>query len=130
MYIIIFLFFSLPNTKANEYIDLPKDLEKLWIHSQAFIFYNPNKSKHLGSQKPDCFGNILTPQFIITAASCFMNINKILKFSETHSRKPSEIQEKKIISESLKKGLTIEKIRIVVNVSIIEQFCDSYENSV
>ena len=81
-----------------------KELENLWIHSQVLIYYNSKPSEDLKLKEPDCFGNLVTVKFVKTAASCFMNVEDILKYSETHNKKPRESYENLIISQSIKKG--------------------------
>ena len=93
-----------------------KELENLWLHSQVLIYYNSEPSVDLKLKEPDCFGNLLTVKFIITAASCFMNVKNILKYSETKDRKPTEANEKQIISSSIK--VNIENTHIAkVNIT-------------
>ena len=91
-----------------EAINLPpdaKELEQLWLHTQVLIYHNSDPSEDLKNRAPDCFGNRLTKQFIITSASCFMDVKKILRYSETHDAKPNEREEKWIIEDSIKKDI-------------------------
>ena len=76
-----------------------KGLKKLWLDSQVLIYHNSNPKEDVTLKEPDCFGNLLTVKFIITAASCFMNVENILKYSNTE---PTEAEEKQIISRSIK----------------------------
>ena len=96
---------------------LPKELEKLenlWLDSQVLMYYNSNPSQDLKTEEPICFGNLLTMKYVITAASCFMNVEVILKYSETHDKKPPrEADENLIISRCIKKDLKIDKIHII-----------------
>ena len=101
---------------------LPKELEKLenlWLDSQVLMYYNSNPSQDLKTEEPICFGNLLTMKYVITAASCFMNVEVILKYSETHDKKPPrEADENLIISRCIKKDLKIDKIHIIkVNIT-------------
>ena len=100
-----------------------KELENLWIHSQVLIYYNSKPSEDLKLKEPDCFGNLVTVKFVKTAASCFMNVEDILKYSETHDKKPPrEADENLIISRSIKKDLKIDKIYII-KVNITKFIC-------
>ena len=87
-----------------EAIDIIKDkgLKKLWLDSQVLIYHNSNPKEDVTLKEPDCFGNLLTVKSVITAASCFMNVNHILRYSERKDAKPTEADEKQIISSSIK----------------------------
>ena len=78
-----------------------KELENLWLHSQVLIYYNSKASEDLKLKEPDCFGNLLTVKFVITAASCFMNVEVILKYSETHDKKPPREADENLITGCL-----------------------------
>ena len=98
-----------------EAIDIIKDknLEKLWLESQVLIYHNSKPKEDVTLKEPDCFGNLLTKKFVITAASCFMKVGNILKYSET---KPIEADEKQIISSSIKVNIEythIAKVKII-----------------
>ena len=114
----ILLILSFTKIKANVINNLPDDLEKLWISSQVLIYHNPDRNKDFRILDPDCFGNSIATQYIITSASCFMDVNEILKYSETNDKSPNGQKEKDIISRSIKKNLNIEKTRIA-KVSIM-----------
>ena len=112
----ILLFLSFTKIKANSVNNLPTNLERLWISSQVLIYHNP-VTKDFRNQDPDCFGNFIATHYIITAASCFMDVNEILKYSETNYKTPNAREEKDIISRSIKKNINIEKTRIAkVNI--------------
>ena len=101
---------------------LPRDLEQLenlWLDSQVLMYHNSKPSQDLKTEEPICFGNLLTMKYVITVASCFMNVEDILKYSETHDKKPPrEADEDLIISRSIKKDLKIDKIHIIkVNIA-------------
>ena len=77
---------------GNKNLDLPPDFVKKWEDSQVFIYYKqPHKSKF--AQKfsseypyPDCFGNLITAEHVITATSCFMDLKKLIpKLRESNS---------------------------------------------
>ena len=100
---------------------LPRELEQLenqWLDSQVLMYYNLKPSQDLKTEEPICFGNLLTMKYVITSASCFMNVEDILKYSETHDKKPPrEADENLIISRSIKKDVKIDKIHIIkVNI--------------
>ena len=76
----------------NKDSDLPPDFVRKWEDSQVFIYYKqPYKSKF--GQKfsseypyPDCFGFLITAEYVITATSCFMDLKKLIpKLRESHS---------------------------------------------
>jgi hypothetical protein len=77
---------------GNKDPDLPPDFVRKWEDSQVFIYYKqPHKSKF--AQKfnseypyPDCFGNLITAEYVITATSCFMDLKKLIPtLRESHS---------------------------------------------
>ena len=113
----ILLFLSFTKIKANGVNNLPTNLEKLWISSQVLIYHNPETFKDFSIQEPDCLGNLIATNYIITAASCFMFTFEILKYSERNDKRPTESEENAIISRSIK-NIDIKKTRIVkVNIS-------------
>ena len=107
----ILLILSFTKIKANGVNNLPEDLEKLWLGSQVLIYHNPDFTLNYWwrFQNPDCFGNFLSAHYIITASSCFINVNEILKYSETNEEEGSDIE---IISRSIKQHIKIENTRI------------------
>ena len=113
--ILLFLYFT--KIKANSVNNLPTNLEKLWISSQVLIYHNPETFKDFSIQEPDCLGNLIATNYIITAASCFMFTFEILKYSERNDKRPTESEENAIISRSIK-NIDIKKTRIVkVNIN-------------
>ena len=113
----ILLFLSFTKIKANSVNNLPTNLEKLWISSQVLIYHNPETFKDFSIQEPDCLGNLIATNYILTAASCFMSTFEILKYSERNDKRPTESEENAIISRSIK-NIDIKKTRIVkVNVN-------------
>ena len=111
MQTILLLILSFTKIKANGVNNLPEDLEKLWLGSQVLIYHNPDIMLNYWwrIQDPDCFGNFLSTHYIITASSCFINVNEILKNSETNEEERSKVE---IISRSIKQHIKIEKTRI------------------
>ena len=113
----ILLFLSFTKIKANSVNNLPTNLEKLWISSQVLIYHNPETFKDFSIQEPDCLGNLIATNYIITAASCFMFTFEILKYSERNDKRPTESEENAIISRSIK-NIDIKKTRIFkVNIN-------------
>ena len=108
---ILLLILSFTKIKANGVNNLPEDLEKLWLGSQVLIYHNPDFTLNhwWRTQDPDCFGNFLSTHYILTASSCFINVNEILKYAETNENGWSENE---IISRSIKQHIKIEKTRI------------------
>ena len=87
------------------------------LSSQVLIYHNPETFKDFSIQEPDCLGNLIATNYIITAASCFMFTFEILKYSETNNKRPTESEENAIVSRSIK-NIDIKKTRIVkVNVN-------------
>ena len=87
------------------------------LSSQVLIYHNPETFKDFSIQEPDCLGNLIATNYIITAASCFMFTFEILKYSERNDKRPTESEENAIISRSIK-NIDIKKTRIVkVNVN-------------
>ena len=90
-------------------------LKSIAIWAPAFFMHN--NSFIATVQEPDCLGNLIATNYIITAASCFMFTFEILKYSETNIKRPTKSEENAIISRSIK-NIDIKKTRIVkVNVN-------------
>ena len=70
---------------GNKDPDLPPDFVRKWEDSQVFIYYKqPHKRKSakefiLEYSYPDCFGNLITADYVITATSCFIDLKKLVK---------------------------------------------------
>ena len=99
-----------------EATNMPRVLEKLWLDSQVLIYHNSNPKQDVTLKEPDCFGNLLTKKFVITAASCFINVENILKYSETKVAEPTQAEEREIISSSIKVNIEythIAKVKII-----------------
>ena len=61
--------------------DLPSDFVRKWKDSQVFIYYKTKFAQKFTSEYPypDCFGNLVTAEYVITAMSCFMDLKKFKK---------------------------------------------------
>ena len=85
---------------------LPEDLETLWLKKQVMIFHNSNPSQDLSIQQPDCFGMFLNKYNVLTAASCFVELNYMLQCNEKNSKQDI------INFDSIKKSINIENTLI------------------
>ena len=67
--------------KDYEDPDLPEDFFRKWEDSQVFIYYKRGITKKFLSELPypDCFGNLITADYVITATSCFIDLKKLVK---------------------------------------------------
>ena len=67
--------------KDYEDPDLPEDFFRKWEDSQVFIYYKRGITKKFLSEfpYPDCFGNLITADYVITATSCFIDLKKLVK---------------------------------------------------
>jgi hypothetical protein len=65
--------------------DLPPDFVRKWEDSQVFIYYKTKFVQKFSSEYPypDCFGNLITAEYVITAMSCFMDLKKFKKSEKT-----------------------------------------------
>ena len=108
---------------------LPDGLETLWLNNQVMIYHNSKPSTDFSIQEPDCSGNFLTKNHVITAASCFVELNYELQCNERNRKQqgkgqipPPKLLEKYgqdlkrarniINSDSIKKSIKIEKTLI------------------
>ena len=105
---------------------LPEGLEPLWLNNQVMIYHNSKPSPDFSVQEPDCSGNFLTKNHVITAASCFVELHYTLQCNERNRKKQGkgQIPPPKLLSkskrarninnfDSIKKSIKIEKTRIV-----------------
>ena len=69
----------------NKDQDLPPDFVRKWEDSQVFIYYKTKFVQKFSSEYPypDCFGNLITAEYVITAMSCFMDLKKFKKSEKT-----------------------------------------------
>ena len=79
----LFLFSSIFTTgiSDNKVPDLPEDFFRKWENSQVFIYYKTLDFHRKESKYPypDCFGNLLTATYVLTASSCFMDVKRFAK---------------------------------------------------
>ena len=90
---IVFLLFSFAHLVTSHFS----------FKTQVLIYHNPNPLGHVYASEPDCLGTIIAPEYIVTAASCFMSVNYILRYSEDYDRKPSKEVERRLLLTSIKK---------------------------
>ena len=105
---------------------LPEDLETLWLNSQVMIYHNSKPSQDFSIQEPDCFGNALTKYHVITAASCFIELNyklqclkrdcktekcKDIDYHQSNT-KENQINLQLVYFQSIMKSIEIEKTLI------------------
>ena len=103
---------------------LPEGLETLWLNNQVMIYHNSKPSPDFSIQEPDCSGNFLTKNHVITAASCFVELNYMLQCNERNRKEQGKGQiappkllykskrARNIINSSIKKSIKIEKTLI------------------
>ena len=73
---------------GNKDPDLPPNFVRKWEDSQVFIYYKKKFAQKFSSEYPypDCFGNLITAEYVITATSCFMDLKKLIPIlRESHS---------------------------------------------
>ena len=66
---------------GNKDSDLPPDFIRKWEDSQVFIYYKTKFAQKFSLEYPypDCFGNLITADYVITATSCFIDLKKLVK---------------------------------------------------
>ena len=89
---IVFLLFSFAHLATSQH---------LFLKTQVLIYLDPNPFRNIYAGEPDCFGTIIAPQYIVTAASCFMSLNLILRYSENNDRKPTKELEHSLVVNSI-----------------------------
>ena len=68
-------------------------------------------------QQPDCFGNLLTKHLVITAASCFVELNYMLQCNERNRKHQSK--QDIIDFDSIKESINI-KNTLIAQVSYVK----------
>ena len=98
---------------------LPKDLETVWLKSQVMIYHNSKPSQDFSLQEPDCFGNVLTKDHVLTSASCFIELIYMLKCAHVGLKPQTQPNEMNL--ESIKTGINIKDTLItrVIHVKYI-----------
>ena len=83
------------NCTSLEHSNIPEYLFKKWENSQVFIYVKApcgtqgkigkifektklNKLRCFDFPQPDCFGTLLTSQYVLTASSCFMDVERLV----------------------------------------------------
>ena len=63
--------------------NLPRDFYTKWQESQVFIYYRIGYFQKFQSEYPypDCFGNLISVNYVITATSCFIHLNTFVEIS-------------------------------------------------
>ena len=86
MELLIFSFFFIPSfcaTVISGYEDqnLPEDFFRKWKHSQVFIYYKIGSLQKFQEEYPypDCFGNLLTAEHVLTATTCFIDMDTFVE---------------------------------------------------
>ena len=113
---------------------LPEGLETLWLNNQVMIYHNLKPSPDFSVQEPDCSGNFLTKNHVITAASCFVELNYMLQCNERNRKQQGKGQkappkllykskrDRNIInSDSIKKSIKIEKT-LIAQVCLVVKY--------
>ena len=91
---------------------LPDGLETLWLNNQVMIYHNSKPSQDFSMQEPDCFGNALSKHYVITTASCFVELNYMLQCNEKNPKQDI------INFDSIKKSINIENT-LIAQVSYV-----------
>ena len=78
---------------------VPQNLFEKWENTQVFIYHFsilPNIVSKSEFPYPDCFGNLLTAEYVLTATSCFLDVEKFVELLQS----PRAYQNSKINKES------------------------------
>ena len=65
---------------------VPQSLFEKWENTQVFIYHFSIFPKIVSKFKfpnPDCFGNLLTTEYILTATSCFWDVEKFVELLQS-----------------------------------------------
>ena len=106
---------------GNEYPETQKPIPPSYEEAikpdlyQVAIYHRPSSNYEISM--PNCLGNLLTSNHVMTAASCFMNVKSIKEFSLKNFKKPTKKEEKKILFKSINSGIID---YVVVQVKILE----------
>ena len=86
MVLLIFSFlflasFCITNIFGYKDPNLPKDFFRKWKHSQVFIYYKIGYLQKFQEEYPypDCFGNLLTAEHVLTATTCFIDMDTFVQ---------------------------------------------------
>ena len=111
---------------------LPEGLETLWLNNQVMIYHNSKPSPDFSIQEPDCSGNFLTKNHVITAASCFVELNYMLQCNERNRKQqgkgqipPPKLLEAKFGSKRARNIINFDSIKKSINIekTLIAQVC-------
>ena len=108
--IIFLVCFIVLNVKANNF-------EYKWLNSQVFIYHKDSKNIH--EKTPDCFGNLISEHHVLTAASCFIDMEKLIEHLEAKNYIISEADLLQEIRNNFLKKIIIENM-IIAKVCISE----------
>ena len=78
---------------------VPQNLFEKWENTQVFIYHFSNFPKiRFKFSYPDCFGNLLTAEYVLTATSCFSDVEKFVELLQSprayKTYKPYQNQDK------------------------------------
>ena len=65
---------------------VPQNLFEKWENTQVFIYHFAFFPKIVSKWEfpyPDCFGNQLTAEYILTATSCFLDVEKFVELLQS-----------------------------------------------
>ena len=86
MVLLIFSFlflasFCSTNILGYKDLNLPEDFFRKWKHSQVFIYYKIGYLQKFQEEYPypDCFGNLLTAEHVLTATTCFIDMDTFVQ---------------------------------------------------
>ena len=99
---------------------LPEGLDTLWLNNQVMIYHNSEPSADFSFQEPDCSGNFLTKNHVITAASCFVELNYELQCYERNRKQQGkgQISPPKLLE---KNGQDLKRARNIINFDSIKK---------
>ena len=79
---------------------VPQNLFEKWENTQVFIYHFSIFPKiRFKYSYPDCFGNLLTAEYVLTATSCFLDVEKFVELLQS-PRAYKTYQNSKINKES------------------------------